>query len=106
VAQRQVAECLDALDAMDVPSAQLQGIGDVLADPQVQARNMVLEQAHPVVGKVRLPNLPCRFSECDTTVTWATAAPMSTRWRRRVSCMPRIRLATGLYSWNEPVSTF
>ncbi|MGH8847897.1 MAG: CoA transferase, partial [Polaromonas sp.] len=38
-----------------------------LADPQVQARGMVVEQDHPVLGRVRLPNLPFRFSDCDTT---------------------------------------
>ena len=30
---------------------------------------MLVEQDHPVIGKVRLPNLPFHFSECDTTVT-------------------------------------
>ena len=40
---------------------------EVLADPQIQARGMVLEQTHPVVGTVKLPNLPFRFSDCDTT---------------------------------------
>ena len=65
---RTVAECLGALDAIDVPSAKVQGIDEVLADPQIIARNMVIEQDHPVLGKVRLPNLPFRFSGCDTTI--------------------------------------
>ena len=30
---------------------------------------MVVEQEHPVLGKVQLPNLPFRFSDCDTTPT-------------------------------------
>jgi crotonobetainyl-CoA:carnitine CoA-transferase CaiB-like acyl-CoA transferase len=45
----------------------VQTIDQVLADPQIQARNMVIEQEHPVLGKVKLPNLPFRFSDCDTT---------------------------------------
>lgn len=36
----------------------------MLADPQIQARNMVIEQDHPVLGKIRMPNLPFRFSGC------------------------------------------
>lgn len=34
-----------------------------------RGRNAILveEQDHPVLGKVRLPNLPFRFSDCDTT---------------------------------------
>ena len=64
---RTTRECLAALDASSVPSAPVQTIDQVLADPQVAARNMMLEQTHPVLGKVRLPNLPFRFSDCDTT---------------------------------------
>jgi formyl-CoA transferase len=29
---------------------------------------MVIEQEHPRFGKLRLPNLPFRFSDCDTTI--------------------------------------
>ncbi|MCP4563858.1 MAG: CoA transferase [Bosea sp.] len=64
---RAARECLAALDASSVPAAPVQTIDQVLADPQVAARNMMLEQSHPVLGKVRLPNLPFRFSDCDTT---------------------------------------
>ncbi|MEO8389490.1 CoA transferase [Polaromonas sp.] len=67
VAGRTVAGCLAALDAIDVPSAKVQNIEEVLNDPQIQARNMVIEQDHPVLGKIRLANLPFRFSECDTS---------------------------------------
>lgn len=66
-AAHSVADCLAALDAIDVPGAKVQSIDEVLADPQVQARNMVIEQDHPVLGKIRMPNLPFHFSECDTS---------------------------------------
>jgi crotonobetainyl-CoA:carnitine CoA-transferase CaiB-like acyl-CoA transferase len=69
VAARNVATCLAALDAIDVPAAKVQNIEEVLNDPQIQARNMVIEQDHPVLGKIRLPNLPFRFSDCDTSPT-------------------------------------
>ena len=68
VASRTVAEVLDLLDGIDVPCAKVQRIDEVLADPQIQARGMVVEQQHPVLGKIRLPNLPFRFSDCDTTI--------------------------------------
>jgi len=32
------------------------------------ARGMVVEQHHPRYGTLRLPNLPFRFSDCDTTI--------------------------------------
>jgi crotonobetainyl-CoA:carnitine CoA-transferase CaiB-like acyl-CoA transferase len=64
---RSVAECLASLDAVGVPCSAVNTIDQVLADPQVKARNMLVEQEHPVLGKVSLPNLPFRFSDCDTT---------------------------------------
>lgn len=69
VEARPVAAVLEMLDAIDVPCAKVQRIDEVLADPQIQARGMVLEQVHPALGKIRLPNLPFRFSGCDTTQT-------------------------------------
>ena len=27
---------------------------------------MLVEQDHPVLGKIRMPNLPFRFSDCDS----------------------------------------
>ena len=68
VGSQTVAQCLAALDAIDVPCAKVQNIAEVLDDPQIQARGMVLEQDHPVLGKIKLPNLPFRFSDCDTTI--------------------------------------
>mgnify|MGYP000665033920 FL=1 len=69
VAAQPVAEVLALLDAIDVPGAKVQRIDEVLADPQIQARGMVVEQDHPVLGKIKLPNLPFHFSGCDTTIT-------------------------------------
>ncbi len=66
-AQPSAKACIDALSVIDVPSALVQTIDQVIADPQVKARNMIIEQDHPILGKVTLPNLPYRFSNCDTT---------------------------------------
>lgn len=63
-----VAHILALLDGIDVPCAKVQRIDEVINDPQVQARGMVVEQQHPRFGTVRLPNLPFRFSDCDTTI--------------------------------------
>jgi crotonobetainyl-CoA:carnitine CoA-transferase CaiB-like acyl-CoA transferase len=67
MAQPSVKACIAALDQVQVPCAPVQNIDQVLTDPQIIARNMVIEQDHPVLGKVKLPNLPFRFSDCDTT---------------------------------------
>jgi crotonobetainyl-CoA:carnitine CoA-transferase CaiB-like acyl-CoA transferase len=67
MAQPSREACIAALDAAQVPSAAVQRIDEVLADPQTQARGMLVEQDHPVLGRVKLPNLPFRFSDCDTS---------------------------------------
>lgn len=64
-----VARLLSLLDELDVPSAKVQRIDEVVNDPQILARGMMMEQQHPRYGTLKLPNLPFRFSDCDTTVT-------------------------------------
>lgn len=83
VEKRTVAQCLEALDAVDVPCAKVQDIGEVLHDPQVQARGMVVRQHHPVVGDVDLLNTPFRFSGCDTTIR--EPAPLMGQHNRRIA---------------------
>ena len=68
VAARTVTQILELLDGIDVPCAKVQRIDEVIADPQIQARGMIVEQEHPRYGTLRLPNLPFRFSGCDTTI--------------------------------------
>jgi crotonobetainyl-CoA:carnitine CoA-transferase CaiB-like acyl-CoA transferase len=75
--------CLAALDEAGVPSAPVQTIEEVVKDPQIHARDMLVEQEHPVLGKVTLPNLPFRFSGCDTTVR--TPAPLLGQDNRRIA---------------------
>lgn len=83
VSTRTVADCLAQLDAIEVPSAKVQGIDEVIADPQVLARGMLIEQEHPVLGKVKLPNLPFHFSGCDTTITMP--APLMGQHNRNIA---------------------
>jgi crotonobetainyl-CoA:carnitine CoA-transferase CaiB-like acyl-CoA transferase len=80
---RSVAECTAALDAAEVPCAAVQNIDAVLADPQVRARNMIIEQEHPVLGKIRLANVPFKFSDCD--VTPRTVAPLMGQHNREIA---------------------
>jgi len=68
VAQRPVTEVLQLLESIDVPCAKVQRIDEVIADPQIQARGMIVEQQHPRYGRLRLPNLPFHLSGCDTTI--------------------------------------
>lgn len=64
-AQPSRAAALAALDAAGAPAAPVQTVDEVVNDPQVAARGMILEQDHPRLGKVRLPDLPFRFSAIE-----------------------------------------
>ena len=75
VSPRAVADVLALLDGIDVPSAKVQRIDEVIHDPQIRARGMLLEQQHPRYGTLTLPNLPFRFSDCDTTAPMMRVAP-------------------------------
>jgi len=83
MAQPSVKACLAALDAAGVPSAAIRRIDQVLADPQVQARGMIVEQDHPVLGRVKLANVPFKFSDCDATPR--TAAPLLGQHNREIA---------------------
>lgn len=83
VAQRTVADCLQILDEVGVPSAKVQRIDEVLADPQIVERGMLIEQEHPLLGKIELPNLPFRFSGFDTTQTMP--APLLGQHNREIA---------------------
>jgi crotonobetainyl-CoA:carnitine CoA-transferase CaiB-like acyl-CoA transferase len=80
---RTVAECTATLDAAEVPSAPVQNIDAVLADPQVAARNMIIEQEHPVLGKVKLANVPFRMSGMDLTPR--SVAPLLGQHNREIA---------------------
>jgi len=81
--ERSVAECVAALDGVDVPCAPVQRIDQVVADPQVRARNMIVEQEHPTLGKVRLANVPFKFSDCDATPS--RPAPLMGQHNREIA---------------------
>jgi crotonobetainyl-CoA:carnitine CoA-transferase CaiB-like acyl-CoA transferase len=80
---RPVDECIAALESAAVPCSPVQNIDTVIADPQIAARNMIVEQAHPVLGTVRLANVPIRFSDCDTTPR--CAAPLMGQHNREIA---------------------
>jgi crotonobetainyl-CoA:carnitine CoA-transferase CaiB-like acyl-CoA transferase len=68
------AEWLAALEAAKVPCGPINDLADVFADPQVQARAMTVELAHPRAGSVRVVANPIRLSA--TPVRYRCAPPL------------------------------
>jgi crotonobetainyl-CoA:carnitine CoA-transferase CaiB-like acyl-CoA transferase len=60
--ERPSAEWIAAFEAAGVPVGPVNRIGDMLADPQVAARDMVIEVDHPRAGRTRALGMPIKFS--------------------------------------------
>ncbi|WP_332672906.1 CaiB/BaiF CoA transferase family protein [Aromatoleum sp.] len=63
---RTTADWIAALEARAVPCGPINTIADVFADPQVQARGLKVEMAHPLAGTVSLVANPMRLSATPT----------------------------------------
>jgi len=59
---RRVREWLAALEAAGVPCGPINSIADMAADPQVRAREMVVELEHPRAGRTRVLGVPIKLS--------------------------------------------
>lgn len=63
---RTTAEWLAALDAAGVPAGPVHRYDETLDDPQVRAREMIVEMEHPIMGTVRTLGQPAKFSRSKT----------------------------------------
>ena len=68
------AEWLEALESAKVPCGPINDLADVFADPQVRAREMTVEVAHPLAGAIRVVASPLKLSA--TPVRYRRAPPL------------------------------
>ena len=66
---RPSADWIGAFEEAGVPVGPVNKIGDMLADPQVKAREMVVEVEHSRLGAVKALGTPIKFSETVAKVT-------------------------------------
>jgi len=66
---RPSADWIRAFEAEGVPVGPVNRIGDMLADPQVAAREMVFEVDHPRAGRTRALGMPIKFSDARADMT-------------------------------------
>ena len=65
---RPSADWIREFEAAGVPVGPVNRIGDMLADPQVAAHEMVLEVEHPRAGRMKTLGAPIKFSETPGSV--------------------------------------
>jgi crotonobetainyl-CoA:carnitine CoA-transferase CaiB-like acyl-CoA transferase len=68
VAARTVQEVVDALSATSVPVAPVYQVDQIVEDPQVKHREMIVSLEHPEAGTVRSPNFPVKFSTTSAEI--------------------------------------
>jgi len=66
--EKTTREWINVLGNEGIPCSPVNTIADVVKDPQLQARNMLVEILHPVAGKTVMPNLPIKFSDTPAGV--------------------------------------
>ena len=68
---RRREEWVRELTQAGVPCGSVRAISEVLADPQIAAREMVREVEHPAIGPARVINSPVKMSDTPTSVRTA-----------------------------------
>jgi CoA:oxalate CoA-transferase len=63
--QKPTAHWLDVLAAAGVPTAPINNVEQVLNDPQIAARNMVIETDDPQAGALKMAGNPIKLSAFD-----------------------------------------
>lgn len=79
---RSTDEWLTVLEQAGVPAGPVLSVGEMLNDPHVLARDMVVEVEHQTVGKTRTLGSPVKFSETPTNIR--RAAPVLGQHTREI----------------------
>ena len=66
--QRPSAEWLEMLEGEGVPCGPIQDVSEVLSDPQVLSREMLVEIPHPAIGPLRLTGVPVKLSRSPGSI--------------------------------------
>jgi crotonobetainyl-CoA:carnitine CoA-transferase CaiB-like acyl-CoA transferase len=62
------AGLVQKLQAAQVPASEVRTVPEVLADPQIEAREMIETVAHPAIGEIKLLGIPYKFSDTKANV--------------------------------------
>lgn len=72
--EKTIAEWLDVLETAELPCAPINTVDKIVNDPQIKAREMIVEIEHPIAGHLKMPGVPVKMSLTPGSVD--TPAPM------------------------------
>ncbi len=84
VAQRSAIEAERELGEAGIPASRVLGMADVVALPQLRAREMLVPVTHPELGEVMVPGIPVKLSATPGSVR--TAPPLAGEHNREIYC--------------------
>ena len=67
-AKKPTADWVRQLDEGGIPCAPINEMSDIFTDPQVLARNMVMDVPHPTLGTIKQTGITVRFSETEGSI--------------------------------------
>lgn len=62
-AEKTTKEWISELKELGVPVGPINTVADIIEDPQIKEREMIVETHHPVAGTVEVPGLPIKLSD-------------------------------------------
>lgn len=68
LAGRKTSECLELLSDAGIPCAKINSTSDLMNDPNLRARNMIVEVDQPGIGVMPVPGTPIKSNRFDDDV--------------------------------------
>jgi len=69
------AEVVRTLTTAGVPAAPVNTVAEMVADPQVEAREMFVDVDHPIYGRLKTTGTPLKLSKTPGRVRWLAPMP-------------------------------
>ena len=60
--KKTIAEWMTVLEEAELPCAPINTVDKIVNDPQIKAREMIVEVEHPVAGHLKMAGLPIKMS--------------------------------------------
>lgn len=66
--RRSTSEIETVLEGAGIPYAKVASVAEVAASPQIEAREMIVEAQHPLLGTIRMPGNPIKMEKTPPTI--------------------------------------